>query len=271
MNEDDVALEALKFKIREERGFHANIYKDSCIRRRLAVRMKARECADFSAYATLLDADRAEYDRLIQTLTINVTKFFRNFEMWEVLRAEVIPRLLSQGGDDPIRAWSAGCSSGEEAYSLAIAFHEVAREAGLQDALERLDILGTDIDPPSLAAAAAAVFPELSFTETPPDVRARWFTGRAPARLRDDAKRSVRFEYADLISDPFPAARHLIVCRNVLIYFDRPAQERLFLDFHEALEPGGYLVLGRVETILGPARSLFRPVSTRERVYRKVQ
>src|SRR5690606_5088983 len=151
-----------------------------------------------------LDADRAEYDRLIQTLTINVTKLFRNFEMWEVLRAEVIPRLLSLGGNEPIRAWSAGCASGEEAYSLSIAFLEVAREAGLEDVLQRLDILGTDIDGPSLAAAAEALFPELSFTETPPDVRARWFTGRSPARLQEDAKRPVRFEHADLLSDPFP-------------------------------------------------------------------
>ncbi len=269
MNDDDAALEALKLKIREERGFHAHIYKDSCIRRRLAVRMRARDCADFTAYAALLDVDGAEYDHLIRTLTINVTKFFRNFEMWEVLRAEVVPGLLRSGGDAPIRVWSAGCASGEEPYSLSIIFQEVAHGAALEDVLGRLEILGTDIDLPSLAAAAEAGFPELSFTETPPDVRSRWFTGRAPAQLRDEVKRPVRFEQADLLSGSFPTKNHLIVCRNVLIYFDRLAQERLFLDFHEALEPGGFLVLGRVETILGPARSLFRPVSTRERVYRK--
>jgi chemotaxis methyl-accepting protein methylase len=268
MNEEEVALEALKYKIRTERGFNAHIYKDMCIRRRLAVRMLACGCDDFRTYAERLDADGAEYDRLIATLTINVTRFFRNAGAWELLREEVISRLLDHPSDRPIRAWSAGCASGEEAYSLSILFHEVCRASGREDALARIRILGTDIDGGSLAAAREASYPELSFAETPANLRARWFSPEPPFELREEARRNVRFENADLISDAMPARLHLIVCRNVLIYFDRPTQERLFHAFHDALVPGGFLFLGRVESLLGRARGLFRPVSTRERIYR---
>lgn len=269
MTEEESALEALKYKIRADRGFNAHIYKDNCIRRRLAARMQARGCADFRTYSDLLDTDQAEYDRLIAALTINVTKFFRNFSAWEVLRTDVIPHLLEESDSEPVRAWSAGCASGEEAFSLSILFHEACRETGRPGAHERLALLATDIDEGSLAAAGRGIFPELSFAETPPDLRSRWFSAEAPFRLREEARRGLRFENRDLISDEMPTGQHLIICRNVLIYFDRPTQERLFVAFHEALAPGGFLFLGRVESLLGRARGLFRPVSTRERIYRK--
>ena len=267
--EEEAALEGLKWKIHADRGFNCHIYKDKCLRRRLAVRMRARGVEEFGRYAELLDSDPGEYDRLIDTLTINVTKFFRNREMWDRLRAEVIPALMASDSG-PIDVWSAGCASGEEAYSVAMLMREWAEAEGRPEAMERVSILGTDIDRRSLQAAKDAVFPEISFEETEPETRARWFGGTAPFRLRPEITERVSFRRQDLISDEPPSGQRLILCRNVIIYFDRSVQERIFQLFYDALEPGGYLVLGRVETLLGRPRSLFRPVSARERIYQKI-
>lgn len=268
MNEEERALDALKFKIHADRGFNSHLYKDKCLRRRLAVRMMARGCDGFADYSALLDRDAVEYDRLIDTLTINVTKFFRNFSMWEILDREVIPELL---GDDrkEVRVWSAGCACGEEAYSVSILLREWATANQRMKALDRLTILGTDIDRKSLEAARKASYAELALDETPAHLRSRWFSDGPPYQLLDEARAGARFAHADVISDPSPTEQNLILCRNVLIYFDRATQERLFETFFEALVPGGFLVLGRVETLLGRTRSLLHRVSTRERVYRK--
>jgi chemotaxis protein methyltransferase CheR len=268
MIESEAGLDELKSKIHRERGFNTHFYKDKCLRRRFAVRMRARGLEDFGAYADLLDQDPAEFDRLIDTLTINVTKFFRNRETWDAIEREVVPRLF----DDPRSRhliWSAGCASGEEPYSVSILLREWAAAKGRQTELERFSILGTDIDRASLEAARTGEYTPLSFDETPDGIRERWFSQGPPHRLSDEARTGVRFQRHDLISDPPIGGQSLILCRNVIIYFDRSVQEQLFRNFFEALVPGGFLVLGRVETLLGPTRGMFRTVSTRERIYRK--
>lgn len=260
-------LTVLKEKLRLEKGFNSHLYKDKCFRRRLAVRMRARGLQSFAAYAALLDGDPEEYDRLIDTLTINVTKFFRNIEMWTAASDLVVPELME--GSRPVRIWSAGCASGEEPYSISILLKEWAETHGGGEDLERVTILGTDIDRGSLAAAERGEYPELSMDETPERIRERWFSAGPPYRLEEEVKERVRFERSDLISDPTPGEQSLIVCRNVIIYFDRWVQEQLYRTFYDALRPGGFLILGRVETLLGPARGLFRSVNIRERIYRK--
>lgn len=264
---EERGLQRLKEKIHAERGFHCELYKDKCLRRRIAVRMRARSLASFDDYARLLDTDDTEYDRLIETLTINVTKFFRNPELWDALRVEVVPKMFEEPG--AVRVWSAGCASGEEPFSVSILIHDWAETERRGSELERLEIVGTDIDRRSLDAAEGGVFPPLSFEDTRAEVRDRWFSASPPYHLREPIRSSVRFERSDLISDMPPGPFRMILCRNVLIYFDRSAQERLFEAFHEALEPGGYLILGRVETLLGRPRSLFRPVSIRNRIFQR--
>lgn len=261
-------LELLKEKIHRERGFNCHLYKDKCLQRRIAVRMRARGEQSYSAYATLLDRDPAEYDHLLDALTINVTKFFRNLEMWNVLEAEVIPVLFG-GVPRERRIWSAGCASGEEPYTVAILLNEWAARQRRSDEVRRFRIEGTDIDRRSLEAARRAEFPELSLVETPEERRERWFSDGPPFRLDARARERVTFSRHDLISDMPEGGRHLILCRNVIIYFDREIQEELFLRFYDALEPGGFLVLGKVETLLGKARTLFRPINSRERIFRK--
>jgi chemotaxis protein methyltransferase CheR len=264
---DDEALERLKRKIERDRGFNCQFYKEKCLRRRIAVRMRARGERTFADYAALLDRDPAEYDHLLDTLTINVTKLFRNAETWAAVEEQVLPHLFE--GDGPLRAWSAGSASGEEAYTLAILAREWLEERGRAREASRLQIVGTDIDRRSLEAARRAEYPDLSMGETPEGVRERWFTGGPPWVLRPEAKQGVSFERRDLISGRPLAGQHLILCRNVVIYFDREIQERLFRRFYDALVPGGFLVMGKVETLIGEARLLFQPVNNRERIFRR--
>jgi len=257
-------------KISAERGFGCASYKEKCLRRRIAVRMRARGVHTYEEYARVLDADAAEYDRLIDVLTINVTKLFRNWDVFAAIAARVVP-VLWQCETPTIRVWSAGCSSGEEPYSLAILFHRHAAMAGMLAQLGRVSILGTDIDRRCLAAAERGEFQEGDFTDTPDELRSRYFAPLPPFTVSPTIRSMVRFQRRDLLSERPPAPPYdLIVCRNVLIYFDRESQERLFDEFHAALAPDGFLVLGKVETLLGAARSRFAPVDARERIFRRL-
>jgi chemotaxis methyl-accepting protein methylase len=264
---DEEELEKLKRKIERDRGFNCSFYKDKCLRRRIAVRMRARGRKSFAEYAALLDHEPAEYDHLLDTLTINVTKFFRNPETWEAVEAQVVPQLFA--GKGPIRIWSAGSASGEEAYTVSILLHEWAERQRRTAELDRVRIVGTDIDRRSLETAQRGTYPDLSLTETPEAVRRRWFSEGPPFRIRPEAQRNVSFVRRDLISERPEGGQNLIFCRNVVIYFDREIQERLFKDFFDALVPGGFLVMGKVETLIGVARTLFRPVNNRERIFQR--
>ena len=265
----DAAFATLTAKIARDRGFGCASYKDKCLRRRIAVRMRARGVHTYGDYARVLDSDREEYDKLLDALTINVTKLFRNWETYNVIAETVVPALWARP-TPPINVWSAGCSSGEEPYSLAALFHRYAEKVGgLAQLASRLTVLGSDIDVRCLAAAEAGGFEEGDFADTPDELRRRYFAPAAPFTIVPEVKRLVRFERRDLLAqEPPPGPHHLIVCRNVLIYFDRETQERLFDKFHAALAPGGFLVLGKVETLLGAARTRFAAVDGRERIFR---
>ena len=266
----DREFEQLTQKISRDRGFACASYKEKCLRRRIAVRMRARGVHTYTDYARVLDSDSAEYDRLLDALTINVTKLFRNWTVYETLAEQVIP-MLWNASSQPIHVWSAGCSSGEEPYSLAILFHRYAALRGQLDQIERVDVLGTDIDRASLTAAERGQFTEAAFDETPADLRDRYFSGKPPFAVAPAVRRSVRFQRIDLLEKgpPHAGGFELITCRNVLIYFDRDTQERLLSRFYDALAPGAFLVLGKVETLLGPVRSRFAAVDARERIFRR--
>ncbi len=255
-------------KITRDRGFGCASYKDKCLRRRIAVRMRARGVHTYGDYARVLDADAREYELLLDALTINVTKLFRNWEVFDTLSRTVVPALWERDG--PIRVWSAGCASGEEAYSLAVLFHRHAEERGELSRLGRVSILGTDIDRGCLDAAAKGETVKTAFTDTPPGIRERYFEASAPFNVRAEAANLVRVARHDLVSEPPPGVFDLIACRNVIIYFDRDTQESLFERFYAALNPGRFLVLGKVETLLGPARVRFAPVAARERIFRRL-
>ena len=263
---DAAELRALKQQIQSTVGFFCEGYKERCLRRRIAVRMRARAVHTYAAYGALLRTDPAEYERLVDALTINVSKFYRNPEVWEMLSRRILPELCALP-DPVIRIWSAGTASGEEAYSASIMVQEYAREHG--EEISRFEILGTDIDRDSLAYAERAEYTDFAMTDLDEELAGRWFDHHGVHRLRPGARQNVRFDTLDLIRDPFPENQHLIFCRNVIIYFERAIQEELFARFHEALVPGGILVLGKVEALFGAPAGLFHSLANRQRIFRR--
>jgi chemotaxis methyl-accepting protein methylase len=266
--QDERAFLALTQKISRTRGVSCESYKDKCLRRRIAVRMRARGVHTYDDYSRLLDADAHEYELLLDALTINVTKFYRNAETWEALGGPLAARWRARRGQ--LRIWSAGCASGEEPYTIAIMLAEVARVEGQDDWLGRARVDATDVDRLSLERTRLGQYPESAFTEMPVALRRRYLTAEPPHEPVP-AIRAVVHPFAhDLMREPAPHPPYdLITCRNVVIYFERQAQERLFRSFADALIPGGVLLLGKVETLFGAARELLTLADPRERIYTK--
>lgn len=267
---DDRAFDALTRQISRKAGVALGAYKDKCIRRRIAVRMRACGVHSYADYQSLLDRSPQECERLRDALTINVTRFYRNADTWNLLRRDVIPAIVA-GTEGEIHAWSAGCSSGEESYTLAMAFADHLEQAARSHRLAQLTIDATDIDRSSLERARAARYPIESLSEMPAVLTREYFQPAGREREVVPRVRSrVMVRAHDLNAEPVPRQNYaLILCRNVVIYFDRLTQERLFDAFAGALMPGGYLVLGKVETIFGPARDRLVLLDPRERVYRR--
>jgi chemotaxis methyl-accepting protein methylase len=263
---DDAAYAALFAKIERERGFRGKLYRQKCLRRRVGVRMRARGLTSVDDYSALLDTDPAEYDWLLRVLTINVSKFFRNKETWDVIGSELLPDLLDRG--EPLLMWSAGSAAGEEAYSLAILVREQLTDRGW-GGLNGVRIIGTDIDEGSLELARSAEYPEVALSETPEEIRRRWFNPGSVNRLKDPIRSMVEFSNLDILESRPDFEADLILCRNLLIYLDRPAQGRVFETFIDVLRSGGYLVLGRVEMLAREVKASFEVVNARERIYRR--
>jgi chemotaxis protein methyltransferase CheR len=267
---DDLDFAALSREITKTSGFALGAYKDKCIRRRIAVRMRACGVHTYEDYRMLLKRSPNEYERLRDALTINVTRFYRNAETWNLLRRDVLPALFDRRRGE-VRAWSAGCSSGEEPYTLAVLAADYLDRTGRGDELSRLTIDATDIDRISLDRAHAAAYRSEGLTEMPDDLVQPYFEPAGDERrVIDRVRRRVQVRALDLSREaPLRTNYDLILCRNVVIYFDRVMQERLFQTFTGALVPGGYLVLGKVETLFGAARERLTLIDPRERVYRR--
>ena len=270
MPADDAAFASLTRKISREAGLTLDAYKDKCLRRRIAVRMRACGVHTFADYQSLLDTNPSEYERLKDAITINVTRFYRNAETWNLLRSHLLSEICERDGDT-VRAWSAGCSSGEEAYTLAVLIAEYYDRQGQSERLGKVAIDATDIDRQSLTLARAGRYRREALADVPADLAERYFeTQGSVCRVIDRVRRCVLVKSLDLNREQPPHHDYqLILCRNVVIYFGRATQERVFLAFAEALAPGGILVLGKVETLFGPARDRLTLLDPRERVYRR--
>ncbi|MEO8635493.1 MAG: protein-glutamate O-methyltransferase CheR [Gemmatimonadales bacterium] len=260
---------ALAQRIASRAGLDVTVYKDRCLKRRIASRMRACGVEGYLDYLDVLDQRPEELDRLLDALTINVTKFFRNRETWSWLEAHVLPTLLAER-QGHLRVWSAGCASGEEPYTLAMLAAVVLERMGRGEWLARVRIDATDIDRASLERTGAGCYGQRAFDETEPAMIER-FTVPLPGDQRQilpELRERVTVQRLDLTREPpISPPYDLICCRNVIIYFDRETQDRLMLSFADALAPGGFLVLGKVESILGSARVRFELVEPRERIY----
>lgn len=245
-------------------------YKDRCIRRRIARRLRACMVPDVDAYLALLRSDPQELETLEETLSIHVSQFFRNPETYRVLEQKILPDLFRrarQAGRRHLTLWSAGCAAGEEPYSLALLVDDLAA------ADFAVRILATDISQPVLDAGRAAIFPVERLKELPTAVLADYFQEQADGsyRLIDRIRDMVCFEqYNILVDEPYPEV-DLIFCRNVLIYFTREEQERILGRFAVALAEDGVLVLGRSETLIGDLRQSFHAEFPVERIYRRTR
>ena len=269
---DPEGFTRLTGEIAKAAGMQLGDYKEKVLRRRIAVRMRARAVETFDAYGSLLRSDPEELEKLKDALTINVTRLYRNPETWERLRTLVLPDLLARR-QGSVRVWSAGCSSGEEPYTLAICLAEEAERAGHPEWVGRATIVATDIDPIIMDKARAGRYANSAFMEMPPALAARYFreVGGGQREVIPALKKMVQVRRHDLLREPPPTPPYdLVVCRNVVIYFDRDGQERLFERFTDALVPQGYLLLGKVETLFGPARDRLELLDVRERIFRRL-
>lgn len=249
-------------KIERERSVPCAGYKDRCLRRRVGVRMRANGVHTFPEYSRLLDSSPGEWEKLLAALTINVTRFFRDEAVFGALEGQAYP-LLRDSFSGTLQVWSAGCSHGQEPYSLAMG---LAESVGL----DRFRIEATDVDAGSLSAARAAAYAEGIIDEISPERRARWMNAGEPSTIKQELRSRVQVLRHDLLRDESPVQQyHLICCRNVIIYFSREAQATLFDRLYNALIPGGILVLGKVETLIGPARDKFDALNLRERLFRR--
>jgi chemotaxis protein methyltransferase CheR len=267
---EEAAFADLTRKISREAGLSLEAYKDKCLRRRIAVRMRACGVHTYADYLAVLERSPAEYKRLKDAITINVTRFYRNAETWNLLRENLLHEICDTK-DGQVRVWSAGCSSGEEPYTVAVLIADYFDRHGQSHRLGHVTVDATDIDPESLQRAQAGRYRREALADLPPGLASRYFEDDGiDCRVIERVRRRVLVHSLDLNTQPPPRRHyHLILCRNVVIYFGRPTQERLFLGFADALAPGGILVLGKVETLFGPARERLTLLDPRERVYRR--
>lgn len=246
------------------KGFDASRYKRNYIKRRIAVRMRATGVATYEEYGRVLIRQKAEAGQLLDRLTIHVTEFFRDLAVFHALRERVFSRPPEAGR---FRVWSAGCSTGEEAYSAAIALKDWA----LEHPPFPFEVWATDIDSQSVKTAEKAQYPIEALAKMGRAHQSRWFyIQQEKALVVEELKKHVLFRTHDLLGE-WPGDLDqfdLVLCRNVLIYMTAPQQQILYQRFAHALAPGGFLVLGLTETLMGKARGLYECVDVRHRIYR---
>ncbi len=264
----DEAFEGLLRYMRDSRGFDFTGYKRTSLRRRVRHRMDQAGYSSFEEYLDVLQANSDEFAALFNTILINVTAFFRDPEAWEFISAEVIPRMLAERGPgDPIRVWSAGCASGQEAYTLAML---LAEAMGPDAFRQRVKIYATDIDEEALTEARAASYDAKAIEGVPQDLLARYFdhvNGRYV--FQKDSRRAVIFGRNDLVKDAPISRVDLLVCRNTLMYLNAETQRNVLGRLYFALAPQGTLFLGHAEMLLSYS-DRFAPLNLKNRIFRKV-
>jgi len=247
-----------------------DMYKTRCLRRRVSVRMRACGVASLDEYIQVVEADVDEAARLLETLTVNVTGFFRNPNTWARLRA--LAADLPGMREGRVKAWSAGCATGEEAWTMAMVLaSSIQQRAAMVDG-SSLSVEATDVDQACLHRAEVGRYPLADVEAGLPALLGRWTRAEgAEVVVRESLRDCVRFHLHDLGRDPPPGDRYdLIVCRNVLIYFSREIQAKLLMAFSAVIRTGGILVLGKVETLPIEVRSRFEVLDGRERIFRRL-
>jgi two-component system, chemotaxis family, CheB/CheR fusion protein len=263
----DATLDILLEYLKRTRGFDFTGYKRTSLERRISKRMEAVGVDSHLAYVDYLEVQPDEFAFLFNTILINVTGFFRDAAAWEYMASDIVPRLLENRPEGPIRVWCAGCASGEETYSIAML---LAEALGEQAYLERVKIYATDVDEEALNEARHASYSAKAVEPVSAELLERYFD-RVDRRqvVRKDLRRTVIFGRNDLVQDAPISRIDLLVCRNALMYFNAETQSQILNRFHFALNNWGYLYLGKSEMLITHSE-LFKPVNLKRRVFSKV-
>lgn len=246
-------------------GFDLSAYTDAFLQRRVLIRMRKHQMTSLADYAALLARDGAERRELSHLLTVTVTEFFRDDTFSDTVFDPLFSKILARIGAKPLNAWSAGCATGQEPYSLAFLLDSFLTARGRKGAFA---IHATDISEQNLRVASDALYPKNVVQMMPPRYQ-RYFEDKdGQSRVVPEIRARIQFQRHDLCDKPPFANLDLILCRNVMIYLTPAAKNDILKRFHAALAPGGFLVLGASEIILEP--TLFKALDTRHKLYERI-
>ena len=275
--ETDGGLKPILDYLLEKRGFDFSGYHPAMLERRIGQRLAATSSKDFGDYLCCLQRNAPELDRLLDVLTINVSRFFRDTLTFELIADRILPAMVRdkiQARDHSLRVWSAGCARGEEPYSLAIIIHELLRK---EEVAMNLHLFATDIDGGALVDAGGALYPLSSVENIKHRLLTKYFTPDGISfRLMPEIKERVTFSLYDMLDKKHGVPPEsvfgnfdLVVCRNLLIYFNTEYQETIFEKLYHSLANHGYLILGEAEAPTMTYRRHFSRVLDFSPIYRK--
>ena len=256
-------------KISKASGIVLTGYRDSYLRRRIDLRMKTLGLENYIMYTRFLENDPNELKEAINTITVNVTEFMRDKTPFIVFREEILPEIMERkkkSQSNLVRFWSAACSYGEEPYSIGICSKEVLPKDWT------ISIYATDIDENCLKRASQGTYSKEQLQNLDPPIVQKYFEpSGVDFKVKKLQKMMIRFKKHDLTSEP-PVSKYFdaVFCRNVMIYFNEQQKVKMLNDFYNSLSDGGYLIIGKSETLPGEIRELFTPVSVREKIFKKV-
>ena len=264
-------IEKVYILLRAQTGHDFSLYKSSTVHRRIERRMGVHQIGKIADYVRFLQENPQEIELLFKELLIGVTSFFRDEAAWEQLKAEAIPAILTgRRPEQTLRAWTPGCSTGEEAYSLAMIFKEAVQNVKPAQKY-RLQIFATDLDQEAIAKARQGAYPPNIAADVSPERLKRFFVKEEHGyRISKEIREMVTFAPQNLIMDPPFTKLDILTCRNLLIYLVPELQKKIMPLFHYSLNPGGILFLGSAESI-GTFNDLFTPLKGKSRLYRRLE
>lgn len=219
-----------------------NFYKEKQMRRRIDTLATKNGAKSYAEFVQMIKTDKEKFEQFVNFLTINVSEFYRNPDQWKLMDEQVIPKIIKEQ-KRPIKIWSAACSTGDEPYSLAMAF---SKHIPLSD----IKIMATDIDKQVIEHAKVGLYAEKSIAAVPDDLKKKYFTKIGNSyQISDDIKKCVTFKEHNLLKDTYPKDYDLILCRNVVIYFTDEAKNMIYKNFFDSLKTHGVLFIGSTEQI----------------------
>lgn len=265
-------FDGIKSIVYEKSGIDLGNYKDGCIKRRISVRLKVSGCETAENYLKKITVDDVEFQKLLNALTINVTQFFRNPSTFDKVKDIVVPQVLGnkkKSADLSLKIWSAGCSSGEEPYSIAILLKELLKNDPRKITTV---IMATDVDAGVIFKGKEAQYDEKQLKNVGQELIEKYFSLENDEKYKvvESVKKMVTFEKRNIMTHEVQKEQDIIFCRNILIYFPRDLQEKILSTLTSALNMGGFLVLGKAETLTSGSRNFFETVCATERIYQKI-